>query len=86
MYPSLRLRLIIDFRETGATVPSRITLLIFLAQAESSIYLCRQPPSGYAMEWRTDGVHCRESTSTMPIVLKVAPVPGAAFSGTTMDQ
>ena len=30
---------------------------------------------------RTDGVHCREFASTGPVVLKVVPVTGAAFSG-----
>ena len=32
------------------------------------------------------GVRCRESTSTGPVVLKVVPVTGAAFSGIIMDQ
>ena len=36
---------------------------------------------------RTDGVHCRESAGTGPVlVLKVVPVTDAAFSGFTMDQ
>ena len=35
---------------------------------------------------RTDGVHCRESTGTRPVVLKVVPATGAAFSGFTLDQ
>ena len=30
---------------------------------------------------RTDGVHCREDAGTGPVVLKVAPVTGAAFAG-----
>ena len=34
----------------------------------------------------TDGVHCRESAGTGPVVLKVVPVTGAAFAGVTMDQ
>ena len=29
---------------------------------------------------RTDGVHCRESAGTGPVVLKVVPVTGAAFA------
>ena len=33
---------------------------------------------------RIDGVHCRESAATGPIVLKVVPVTGAAFSGFTL--
>ena len=38
------------------------------------------------MQLRTDGVHCRESTGTGPVNLKVVPVTGAALSGITMDQ
>ena len=33
---------------------------------------------------RTDAVHCRASASTGPVVLKVVPVMGAAFSGIVM--
>ena len=35
---------------------------------------------------RIDGVPCRESAGTGPVVLKVVPVTGAAFSGITMGQ
>ena len=35
---------------------------------------------------RTDGVHCRESYGTGPVVLKVVPVTSAGFSGLTMDH
>ena len=35
---------------------------------------------------RTDGVHCRESVGIGLVVLKLVPVPGAAFSGITMNQ
>ena len=35
---------------------------------------------------RTYGVHCRESAGTQPLVLKVVPVTGAAFSGIIMDH
>ena len=35
---------------------------------------------------RTDHVHCRGAASAEPVVLKVVPVTGAAFSGFTMDQ
>ena len=38
------------------------------------------------MHLRADGVHCRESGGTMPVVLKVILVTGAAFSGITMDD
>ena len=42
------------------------------------IYLNRRTPSGQSrvyrvMQLRTDGVHCRESTGTGPINLKVVP-------------
>ena len=30
---------------------------------------------------RTDGVHCRESTGSGSVVLKVVPVTGVAFAG-----
>ena len=30
---------------------------------------------------RTDGVHCRESTGTGPVVLKVVPVTAAVLAG-----
>ena len=56
------------------------------------IYLHRQnTPSGqsrvnWAMQLRTDGVHCRESAGTGRVVLKVVPVTGAAILQGTMDQ
>ena len=34
----------------------------------------------------TDGVHCRESTGTGPVIVEVAPVTSAAFSGITTNQ
>ena len=57
----------------------------------ASICLCRQPPSGQSRVYqvtqlRTDGIRCRESTGTGPVVLKVVLVTDAAFSGTTTDQ
>ena len=59
----------------------------------ASIYLYRQPPSRQSRVYRvaqlcTDGVHCREPTSTgSVVVLKVVRLTGAAFfSGFTMDQ
>ena len=39
-----------------------------------------------AMQMRTDDVHCRESAGTGPVVLKVVPVTGAAFSGFAAHQ
>ena len=41
--------------------------------------------SGHAITF-TNGVHCRESAGTGPVVLKIVPATGAAFSGITMDQ
>ena len=35
---------------------------------------------------RADGVHCRESADTGPVVLKVVPVTGAAILQVTADQ
>ena len=35
---------------------------------------------------RTDGVHCRESVGTGPVVLKIVRVTSASFPGITMDQ
>ena len=42
------------------------------------IYLNRHTPSGQSRvyrvtQWRTDGVHCRESAGTRPVNLKVVP-------------
>ena len=50
------------------------------------IYLNRRTPSGQSRvhrvtQLRTDGVHCRESAGTGPVVLKVVPGTGAAFAG-----
>ena len=52
----------------------------------------RRPPSYKSRVYqvtqlRTDGIHCRGSAGTGPVVLKVVRVKGAAFSGvTTVDQ
>ena len=40
------------------------------------------PGHAVAYQW----LHCRESAGTGPVVLKVVPVTGAAFSGFTIDQ
>ena len=57
------------------------------------IYIHRQPPSGQSRVNRvitqliTDGVHCRESIGTGPLILKVVRVlTGTVFSGFTMNQ
>ena len=59
--------------------------------AAASMHLYRHTPSSqsrvyWVTQLRTDGVHCRESVGTGPVVLKVVPVTGAAFAGLTMDQ
>ena len=53
--------------------------------AAVSIYFHRHTPSGQAQvhlvtQLRIDGVNCRESTGTGPVVLKVVRVTGAAFA------
>ena len=53
-------------------------------------FLCRQQPSGESRVRQvtqscTDGVHRRESADTGPVVLKIVPVKGAAFSGITIQ-
>ena len=50
------------------------------------IYVNYHAPSGQSRVYRvtqlrTDGVHCRESAGTGPVVLKVVLVTGAAFAG-----
>ena len=40
----------------------------------------------WVTQLRTDGVHCRESAGTGPVVLKVVPVTDAATLKVTMDQ
>ena len=50
----------------------------YAASGQSQVYRVKQ--------LRTDGVHRRESAGTGPVVLKVVPVTGAAFSGFTVDQ
>ena len=52
----------------------------------SFIFLEHHAPSGqsrvyWVTQLRTDGVHCRESAGTGPVVLKVVPVMGAALAG-----
>ena len=79
-------RLRIRSRETGSTFPSRVSLLILHTQADSGPYPRR--PSGQSSpefrnsvtQLRIDGVHCRESAGTEPVVLKVVRVTGAAFA------
>ena len=55
------------------------------------IYLNRHTPSGQSRVYRvtqsrTDGVHCRESAGTGPVVLELVPVTGAVILQVTMDQ
>ena len=59
--------------------------------AAASNFLYRQPPTGPSRlcrvtQLRTDGVHCRESASTGPVVLNVVQVTGAAYSGNPVGQ
>ena len=68
------------------------------SSAAASIYLLKPPyaiiiGSGQCrLYWvtplllPTDGVHCRESAGTGPVVLKVVPVTCAAILQFTMDQ
>ena len=53
--------------------------------AAASIYFYHHTPSGQSRvcrvtQLRTDGVHCRESAGTGPVVLKEVRVTGAAFA------
>ena len=55
------------------------------------IYLKRHTPSGQSRVYRvtqlhTNDLHCRESTSTGPVALKVVPVTGADILQVTMDE
>ena len=55
------------------------------------IYLERHTPSGQSCvdrvtQFRTDGVHCRESAVTGPVVLKVVPVRSASILKVTIDH
>ena len=55
------------------------------------IYLNRHTPSDQSRVYRvtqlhTDGVRCRESADTGPVVLKVVPVTGAAFASPWTNQ
>ena len=60
-------------------------------RAASIIYLNRHTPLGQSRVYRvtqlrTNGVHCRKSAGTGPVVLKVVPVTGAAILQVNMDQ
>ena len=55
------------------------------------IYLNRLTPSGQSRFYRithlrTDGVHCRESAGTGPVILKVVAITGASILQVTMEQ
>ena len=50
-------------------------------------YVIGSVPSYRVTQLRPDGVHCRESAGTGPVVRKVVPATGAAFAGQVpMDQ
>ena len=55
------------------------------------IHIYHQPPTGQSrvnriLQLLTDGVHCRESAGTGPVVLKVVTVTSAAILQITIDQ
>ena len=82
-------------RPASACIFSTLKLSLVLTDGDSS-HFSRIPipptaPSGqsrvyHAMQMRSDGVHCRESADTGPVVLKVVRITGAAFSSVAMDQ
>ena len=54
----------------------------------TSIYLSCLTPSGRSQVYRvtqlrTDGINCRESAGTGPVILKAVPVRGTAFASPT---
>ena len=59
--------------------------MVFLPSSAAASIVYFKPPSGQSRVYRvtqlrTDGVHCRESTGTGPVVLKVVPVTSAALA------
>ena len=101
MFPCPCSRLRIWSSEMGSAVPSRVSLLVSILWL-NLVLTHEFPPSfrcGVHLfiltairHWvspeqlRTDGVHCRESAGTVPVVLKVVRVTDAAFAVVTMDQ
>ena len=93
-------RLKIWSREVGLVVPSHVSPLIRYTEAESGTY--SRAPSLLLLSATSDspefiasrsclptnnGVNCRESAGTGPVVFKVlVQVMGAAYSGNPMDQ
>ena len=80
LFSCLRSRLRIWSRGTDSAVPPC-----------DGVHWYHQSPSGRSQVYRvtllrTDGVHCRKSIGTGPVVLKAVPVTGAAFSGFTMNH
>ena len=100
--PRLRLRIWSRERDRMCSaVPSLVSLLIFYSEAESALPIHEIPPtfrdgfyrhgSGQSRVYqvtqlRTEGVSCRESAGTRPVVLNIESVTGAALSGITMDR
>ena len=77
----------------GAAFTRGFTVLtgFFPISAAAPIHLYRQMPFGNSRvcrvtQLRTDGVHCRESADTGPVVFKVVPVTGAAILRVTTNQ
>ena len=100
-FPAPRPRLRIWSRETGSAVPPRVSLLNLRTEGESGarsrdssqfpamtsiyFYLC-QSRVHQVTQIRTDGIHCRGFADSEPVILKVVPVTGAAFSDITVGQ
>ena len=99
-FPCPRSRLRIWFRETGLAVPSLVSLLILYTNAESGAWYSsripgRRPyiftstthPRVYRVtQLRTDGIHCRESVGTGPVVLSQGSSSNGCCPCITMDQ
>ena len=77
-FPNSRLNPVLTRGIPPASAVASVYLNCHTRWGESRVYRVTQ--------MRTDGVHCRESAGTGPVVLKVVPVTGAAFSGFTIDR
>ena len=71
--------------------PSRLVPRQPASAIDNGVHLYSKPPSGQSKVYqvtrlRTDGVPRRESVVTGPVILKVARVTGAAYSGDLVDQ
>ena len=87
--PPSRINLLILQTQAGSGTYSRDSSRV--PRRRPFIYLSRHTPSGQSRlnrvtQLRTDGVHCRESAGTGPVVLQVVPVTSAAILQATMDR